>query len=89
MFVTAVLLLADGGVLIPRDKAHPIPRCCLWKRWRSPFRIDNGDARIFVRQVFANHTGHIEKGKLHLRLARQPRHGYRLSRWMGLYAFPR
>ena len=25
-------------------------------------RIDNGDARVFVRQIFANHTGKIEEG---------------------------
>ena len=25
-------------------------------------RIDNGDARVFVRQIFANHTDHIEEG---------------------------
>ncbi len=25
-------------------------------------RIDNGDARVFVRQIFANHTGGIEEG---------------------------
>jgi Ca-activated chloride channel family protein len=25
-------------------------------------RIDNGDARVFVRQIFANHTGRIEEG---------------------------
>ena len=25
-------------------------------------RIDNGDARVFVRQIFANHTGAIEEG---------------------------
>src|SRR5260370_15459123 len=25
-------------------------------------RIDNGDARIFVRQIFANPTSHVEEG---------------------------
>ena len=62
MFVTPCLLLADGGVLIPRDKAQPDPQVLSLEEMEITIRIDNGDARIFVRQVFANHTGHIEEG---------------------------
>ena len=62
MFLTPCLLLADGGVLIPRDKAQPDPKVLSIEEMEITIRIDNGDARIFVRQIFANHTGHIEEG---------------------------
>lgn len=62
MFLTPRLLLADGGVLIPRDKAQPDPKVLSLEEMEITIRIDNGDARIFVRQIFANHTNHIEEG---------------------------
>ena len=63
-----ILLLApsaafpDGGVLIPRDKAQPDPSILSLEEMEITVQIDNGDARVFVRQIFANHTGHIEEG---------------------------
>ncbi len=54
--------LADGGVLIPRDKAQPDPAILSLEEMEITIRIDNGDARVFVRQIFANHTSHIEEG---------------------------
>src|SRR6266436_5444709 len=62
LLVAPGLLLADGGVLIPRDKAQPDPRILSLEEMEITIRIDNGDARIFVRQIFANHTGQIEEG---------------------------
>jgi Ca-activated chloride channel family protein len=62
MFLTPCLLLADGGVLIPRDKAQPDNKVLSLEEMEITIRIDNGDARIFVRQIFANHTSHIEEG---------------------------
>jgi Ca-activated chloride channel family protein len=56
------MLLADGGVLIPRDKAQPDPAILSLEEMEITIRIDNGDARVYVRQVFANHTPHIEEG---------------------------
>jgi Ca-activated chloride channel family protein len=56
------LLHADGGVLIPRDKAQPDPKVLSLEEMEITVRIDNGDARIFVRQIFANHTNQIEEG---------------------------
>ncbi|HYL85419.1 MAG TPA: VIT and VWA domain-containing protein [Candidatus Angelobacter sp.] len=56
------LLLGDGGVLIPRDKAQPDPAILSLEEMEITIRIDNGDARVYVRQVFANHTGRIEEG---------------------------
>jgi len=60
--LTPCLVLADGGVLIPRDKAQPDPSVLSLEEMEITIRIDNGDARIFVRQIFANHTSHIEEG---------------------------
>jgi Ca-activated chloride channel homolog len=56
------LLLADAGILIPRDKAQPDPAILSLEEMEITVRIDNGDARVFVRQIFANHTGKIEEG---------------------------
>jgi Ca-activated chloride channel family protein len=56
------LLLADAGILIPRDKAQPDPAILSLEEMEITIRIDNGDARVFVRQIFANHTGKIEEG---------------------------
>jgi Ca-activated chloride channel homolog len=55
-------LFADAGVLIPRDKQQPDPSVLSLEEMEITIRIDNGDARVFVRQVFANHTGGIQEG---------------------------
>jgi Ca-activated chloride channel family protein len=62
LFLMPCLVLADGGVLIPRDKAQPDPKILSLEEMEITIRIDNGDARIFVRQIFANHTSQIEEG---------------------------
>jgi Ca-activated chloride channel family protein len=53
---------ADGGVLIPRDKAQPDPAVLSLEEMEITVQIDNGVARVFVRQIFANHTARIEEG---------------------------
>jgi Ca-activated chloride channel family protein len=62
LLCTPALVFGDGGVLIPRDKAQPDPAILSLEEMEITIRIDNGDARVFVRQVFANHTNHIEEG---------------------------
>ncbi len=62
LLFTSSFLFADGGVLIPRDKAQPNPSILSLEEMEITIRIDNGDARVFVRQVFANHTNRIEEG---------------------------
>src|SRR6516225_386951 len=61
----------DGGVLIPRDKAQPDPSILSLEEMEITVQIDNGDARVFVRQIFANHTIAIEEGNYVFAL---PRH---------------
>src|ERR1039458_5449403 len=60
--ITAEPLFADAGVLIPRDKQQPDPAILSLEEIEITVRIDNGDARVFVRQIFANHTGGIQEG---------------------------
>ena len=62
LLAAPAILLGDGGVLIPRDKAQPDPAILSLEEMEITIRIDNGDARVYVRQVFANHTPAIEEG---------------------------
>jgi Ca-activated chloride channel family protein len=55
-------LFGDAGVLVPRDKQQPDAAILSLEEMEITVRIDNGIARVFVRQVFANHTGRIEEG---------------------------
>ena len=60
--LSAPLMFGDAGILIPRDKQQPNAAVLSLEEMEVTVRIDNGDARVFVRQVFANHTGAIEEG---------------------------
>ena len=62
LFLTPVVLLADGGVLIPRDKEQPDPAILSLEEMEITVQIDNGEARVFVRQIFVNHTAGIQEG---------------------------
>ena len=62
LLFTPLAVFADGGVLIPRDKAQPDPSILSLEEMEITVQIDNGDARVFVRQIFANHTGGIQEG---------------------------
>ena len=53
---------ADAGVLIPRDKEAPDAAVLSLAEMKVDIVIDNGDARIRITQIFANHTDHIEEG---------------------------
>jgi Ca-activated chloride channel homolog len=61
IFLSA-LLFADAGILIPRDKSQPDPAILSLEEMQITIRIEDGDARVFVRQIFANHTNRIEEG---------------------------
>src|SRR6202162_6675572 len=56
------IALGDAGVLVPRNKQQPDPAILSLEEMEITIRIDNGDARVFVKQIFANHTGGIEEG---------------------------
>lgn len=59
--VTA-MLSADAGILLPRDKQQPDASVLSLEEMEINIRIDNGDARVFIKQIFANHTNGIEEG---------------------------
>ena len=56
------ILRADAGVLIPKDKEAPDAAVLSLAEMKVEIVIDNGDARIRITQIFANHTAHIEEG---------------------------
>ncbi|HKF22422.1 MAG TPA: VIT and VWA domain-containing protein [Candidatus Angelobacter sp.] len=62
LFALVSLSWGDAGVLIPRDKAQPDPAVLSLEEMEITVRIDNSDARVFVKQIFANHTGGIQEG---------------------------
>ncbi len=70
--VTAILIAAcliaipparaDSGVLIPADKEAPDPAILSLTEMQVEIHIDNGDARVWIQQIFTNHTGRPEEG---------------------------
>jgi Ca-activated chloride channel family protein len=62
MVAAAAQARADSGVLLPRDQDHPDPAVLSLKEMTVKVTIDNGDARVFITQIFANHTRRIEEG---------------------------
>lgn len=54
--------LADTGVLIPTDRQAPDPGILSLTEMRVEVTVDNGDARVWMQQVFTNHTGLPQEG---------------------------
>jgi Ca-activated chloride channel homolog len=67
--VAATLLLAagfagaDGGILVPTNLAQPNPNALTMSEMAVDITIDDGDARVLIRQVYASHVGQILEGK--------------------------
>lgn len=53
--------MADTGVLIPRDKDAPDPAILSLAELRVDIRIENGDARVRLVEIFANHTNGMQE----------------------------
>ncbi|MDR3699733.1 MAG: VIT and VWA domain-containing protein [Candidatus Sulfopaludibacter sp.] len=53
---------ADTGVLIPGNRQQPDPAVFSLNEMAIEVRIDNGTARVRVRQIFGNHTDNIKEG---------------------------
>lgn len=56
------LALADSGVLVPGDKQAPDPSILSLTEMQVDIHVDNGDARVWMRQVFTNHTARPQEG---------------------------
>jgi len=52
----------DAGVLIPRGAQAPDPAVLSLEEMRVDVLIDNGDARVRIVQIFANHSPEIQEG---------------------------
>lgn len=53
---------ADSGVLIPGDRQQPDPAVFSLDEMTLEIRIDNGTARVRMRQIFGNHSAAVEEG---------------------------
>lgn len=62
LLAVAPVAFADSGVLIPSDKEAPDPSILSMTEMEVDIHIDNGDARVSIRQIFENHTGRPEEG---------------------------
>src|ERR1039458_7012550 len=58
----AASALADTGVLIPGDRQQPDAAIFSLNEMVLEIRIDNGVARVQLRQVFGNHSSKIQEG---------------------------
>src|SRR5258706_5034583 len=57
LLFAARVVWADAGVLIPSNAKQPEPQRLSLDEMAIDVVIDNGHARVRVRQIFANHTG--------------------------------
>jgi Ca-activated chloride channel family protein len=58
----AGLAFADAGVLVPAGHDEPDPAIFSLNEMTVEIHIDNGVARVQVRQIFANHSSTIQEG---------------------------
>jgi Ca-activated chloride channel homolog len=58
----ALPMRGDSAVLIPLDKQAPDPSILSLTEMQVDIRIDNGDALVWIRQIYTNHTGRLEEG---------------------------
>ena len=56
------LACADAGVLIPSNRTQPDPSILSLDEEAIDIWIDNGDARVLVRQIFASHQPGVLEG---------------------------
>jgi Ca-activated chloride channel family protein len=62
MLLLPMAAAADSGVLVPTDKQAPDPAILSLSEMQVDIHVDNGDARVWVRQVFVNHTNRPQEG---------------------------
>src|SRR5258708_340768 len=59
----ATLARADGGVLVATNLQQPNPNALTLSELAIDIWIDDGVARVLVRQVYASHVGQVLEGK--------------------------
>jgi Ca-activated chloride channel family protein len=60
--LSAALANAQSGVLIPLDSTQPDGSVLSLEEMSVDIEIDDGDARVFVTQIFSNHKNRLEEG---------------------------
>ena len=63
VLLAPVPLLGDVGVLIPSGSTAPDPNTLSLDEMAVDVRIDNGDARVSIRQIFASHKANVLEGE--------------------------
>ncbi|MGA3023942.1 MAG: VIT and VWA domain-containing protein [Bryobacteraceae bacterium] len=66
--ICTALAWCDTGVLTPGDRQEPDPSVISLNEMSIEVRIDNGVARVRIRQIFGNHTANIQEGAYHFAL---------------------
>jgi Ca-activated chloride channel family protein len=62
LLAVAGMAFGDAGVLVPAGRDQPDPAIFSLNEMTIEIRIDNGIARVGVRQIFGNHSGTIQEG---------------------------
>ena len=63
VLASPIPLLGDAGVLIPGGSSTPDPQVLSLDQMAVDIRIDNQDARVAIRQVFASHRPNVLEGE--------------------------
>jgi Ca-activated chloride channel family protein len=63
VLLAPIPILADVGVLIPSGRSSPDPAILSLDQLAVDIRIDNGDARVSIKQVFASHRAGVLEGE--------------------------
>src|SRR5438445_3069319 len=62
IYLVTAQLKGDDVMIVPRGSTQTNPAILSLEEIQIDIRIDNGDARVFVREIFANHTAGIQEG---------------------------
>jgi len=62
LMTACALARGDAGVLIANGHDRPDSTVLSLAEMQIDVRIDNGDARVSIRQIFANHTSGVSEG---------------------------
>jgi Ca-activated chloride channel family protein len=62
LFAIGCLAWGDAGVLIPSNAKQPDPKVLTLDEMSIAITIDNGNAKVKVQQIFANHTAQPIEG---------------------------
>lgn len=62
LLLLPALLWGDAGIIIPSNRQQPDPAVLSLEEMWIVVRIDDGDARVAIRQIFASHNDGVLEG---------------------------